>query len=161
MAKNLQLYTAVLPLALAMALAIPTIGYIAVISAMFLLKRHVVWFELKPKLLTAGVSTYVAVFVLDYVAVGPPLYVPIWWEAIILAPIVEEFVFRALAFSLMPHPLSWIFATLIFGVLHQSNPVLATLYGVALSLTYRGGGYFSSVVIHSVNNAFWLIISVF
>ncbi len=155
---NSQLYAALLPLALAAALAVPAVGYAVVIFAMFLLRRWVVWLELKPKLLAAGVSTYLAVFVLDYVTVGPPSDRPTWWEVVVLAPVAEEFVFRALAFSLMPHPLSWVFATLVFGILHQ-NAVLATLYGVALSLTYRGGGYLPAVVMHSANNALWLAAS--
>ncbi|MFN3804183.1 MAG: type II CAAX prenyl endopeptidase Rce1 family protein [Pyrobaculum sp.] len=150
-------YIALLGLAALMA-ALPPFGHLAAIFTIFFFRNHITWVRLNPKPLLAAFLTYAAAFALDYMTAGPPAYVPAWWEAVIVAPLAEEFVFRALAFSLLPRPLSWLFAVAIFGALHNM-PHLAALYGLALSLAYRGGGLVASVALHSINNALWLALA--
>jgi membrane protease YdiL (CAAX protease family) len=78
---------------------------------------------------------------------------------VILAPLAEELVFRALAFAFLPPPLAWIFAVVIFGALHPANPLAASLYGASLAFMYRGGGYVAAVALHAFNNALWLALA--
>ncbi|MFN7106256.1 MAG: type II CAAX prenyl endopeptidase Rce1 family protein [Pyrobaculum sp.] len=138
--------------------ASPLFGRLAAVFTIFLFRKQVTWVRLDPKFLLAAFLTYAATFAIDYLTVGPPTHVPTWWDAVILTPLAEEFVFRALAFSLLPPPLSWLFAVVVFGALHNL-PHLATLYGLALSLAYRGGGLVASVALHSINNALWLALA--
>ncbi|MFZ8807320.1 MAG: CPBP family intramembrane glutamic endopeptidase [Pyrobaculum sp.] len=142
-----------------LALAPRPLGYLAVLALVPLLRRRVVWARFAPSYLAASSATYLAAFVLDYVFVGVPGHLPPWWEAVVLAPLAEELVFRALAFALLPPPPAWLFAVVLFGLLHPANPLVASLYGASLALMYRGGGYVASVVLHAVNNAVWLALA--
>lgn len=134
-------------------------GYIAVLSAALLYGKRLVRIEPAPRYIAVAALVYGTAFLLDLAFIGPPSYVPPWWEAVILAPLAEEFVFRALPFASLPSPLSWIFSVAVFGVLHPANPLLASLYGLALSLMYRGGGYAASAALHAFNNAVWLFLA--
>ncbi len=135
------------------------LGYLAVLALVPAFRRRVVWVRLAPPYLALSAATYFAAFLLDYVFVGVPQYVPHWWEVAVLAPLAEELVFRALAFVLLPPPLAWLFAVVLFGLLHPANPFIASLYGVSLAFMYRGGGYVAAVVLHAVNNAVWLALA--
>jgi len=112
-----------------LALAPRPLGYLAVLALVPLLRRRVVWARFAPPYLAASSATYLAAFLLDYVFVGVPGHLPPWWEAVVLAPLAEELVFRALAFALLPPTPAWLFAVVIFGLLHPANPVVASLYG--------------------------------
>jgi hypothetical protein len=142
-----------------LALAPRPLGYLAVLALVPLLRRRVVWARFAPPYLAASSATYLAAFLLDYVFVGVPGHLPPWWEAVVLAPLAEELVFRALAFALLPPPPAWLFAVVLFGLLHPANPLVASLYGASLAFMYRGGGYVASVVLHAVNNAVWLALA--
>ncbi|MGC9131047.1 MAG: CPBP family intramembrane glutamic endopeptidase [Pyrobaculum sp.] len=134
-------------------------GYVVVLSATIIYGRRLVRIEPAPRYVVAAALVYGTTFLLDLALVGPPSYIPPWWEAVVLAPLAEEFVFRALPFTTLPSPLSWIFSVVIFGALHPANPLLASLYGLALSLMYRGGGYAASVALHAFNNALWILLA--
>lgn len=143
----------------ALALVPRPYGELAVLAAAPLLRRRVAWVRFSPTHIAASLAVYAAAFALDYVAMGPPAYVPTWWDAAVLTPLAEELVFRAAAFALLPPPASWIFAVAVFGALHPANPLLASLYGLALALMYRGGGYAASAGLHAVNNLVWLTLA--
>jgi len=134
-------------------------GYVVVLSATPIYGRRLLRVEPAPRYVATAGLVYGATFLLDLALVGPPNYVPPWWEAVVLAPLAEEFVFRALPFTTLPSPLSWIFSVVVFGVLHPANPLLASLYGLALSLMYRGGGYAASAALHAFNNALWILLA--
>ncbi len=142
-----------------LALAPRPLGYLAVLAFAPAFRRRVIWVRLAPPYLALSAVAYFVAFLLDYVFVGVPQYVPPWWEVAVLAPLAEELVFRALAFALLPPPPAWLFAVVLFGLLHPANPFIASLYGVSLAFMYRGGGYVAAVVLHAVNNAVWLALA--
>ncbi|RFA95269.1 CPBP family intramembrane metalloprotease [Pyrobaculum aerophilum] len=134
-------------------------GYVAVLALAYFYRKRAMWRGTAPMWTIYAILIYAIAFAIDFIAVGPPAVVPPWWEAVILAPLAEEYVFRVLPFSALPSPLSWVFAVVIFGVLHKDNPLLASLYGVALSLMYKGGGYPASVALHAFNNCIWWLMA--
>jgi len=149
-----------LALLLAVMLALPSpLGYLAVFAAVVLYYKKITWAAFSPSHLAAALLLYTTTFLIDYATVGIPTQRPPWLAAVVFAPLAEELVFRALAFALLPTPLSWVFSVVIFGVLHLDNPLLAALYGAALSLAYRGGGYLASSALHAFNNALWLYLA--
>lgn len=133
-------------------------GYLVAL-AMPLFWRHIKWASTEKSYLSAGLAVYVATFLADYFYVGAPPEVPPWWEAVVLAPMAEEFLFRALPFSLLPAPAAWFISVPLFGALHPANQLIASLYGFSLALVYRGGGYAASVLLHSINNALWIALA--
>jgi len=142
-----------------LALAPRPLGYLAVLALAPAFRRRVVWARLAPPYLALSAAMYLVAFLLDYVFVGVPQSLPPWWETAVLAPLAEELIFRALAFALLPSPLAWFFAVVLFGLLHPTNPFIASLYGVSLAFMYRGGGYLAAVALHAVNNAVWLALA--
>lgn len=148
--------TALLAASLA-ALALPQpYGHLAALSTLPLAARRIKWLSFDGRRLAAALAAYCAALALD-AAVGPPPPRSVdVVQAVLLAPLAEEYVFRALAFAALPGPAAWAFATAAFGALHPANPPLAALYGLALALAYRGGGLAASAVLHAANNALWL-----
>lgn len=144
-------------LALLVALPMP-LNYLAVIALLPLFRRRITWAVFRPALIAVSLVVYSAAFMLDFLTVAPPRELPPWWSAVVLAPLAEELIFRALAFAYLPPPVAWIFSVAIFGVLHPEAPLLAALYGLALALMYRGGGFAASVAMHAVNNVLWLLL---
>ncbi|MCY0889613.1 MAG: CPBP family intramembrane glutamic endopeptidase [Pyrobaculum sp.] len=133
-------------------------GYFFVIASALALRRRILWLSKVPKYVVYALLVYATAFVLDYISVGPQKTDKAWWEVVVLAPLAEEVVFRALPMSRLPPPLGWVFAVFIFGALHPQNPFLASLYGLALALAYLGGGYPASAALHAFNNALWLYL---
>ncbi|MEZ0320020.1 MAG: CPBP family intramembrane glutamic endopeptidase [Pyrobaculum sp.] len=150
--------TVELALLVAMLAAPRPYGYLVAL-AMPLFRKQIRWASTNRRYILAGLAAYVTTFLADYIYVGPPHSVPPWWEAVVLAPIAEEFLFRALPFSLLPAPAAWLISVPLFGALHPANPVIASLYGFSLTLAYRGGGYAASVALHSFNNALWIALA--
>jgi CAAX amino terminal protease family. len=144
---------------LLLALAPRPLGQLAVIALLPVFRRKVTWLCLSPRYLGLSLVTYLAAFSLDYLFVGVPQFSPPWWEAVALTPLAEEFAFRALPFALLPPPLAWLFAVVVFGFLHPANPFVASLYGASLAFMYRGGGYLAAVALHAFNNALWLALA--
>lgn len=134
-------------------------GYVAVVVFSTPLWGRVLWLAFRPRLLAAGLAVYAAAFVVDFYVLGPPGWAPPWWEAAVLAPVAEELLFRAVPFAVLPSAAAWVFAVLVFGFLHLENPLLASLYGLALALVYRGGGYAAAVLLHAFNNAVWIALA--
>ncbi|WP_053240501.1 CPBP family intramembrane glutamic endopeptidase [Pyrobaculum islandicum] len=135
------------------------LGEVAVITTIPLFKKRIAWTKFSPTYIALSLAVFTTAFVLDYLAMGPPSYIPAWWDVVVLTPLAEELVFRAAPFALLPPPASWIFAVVVFGALHPANPLLASLYGLALALMYRGGGYVASVALHAFNNLIWLTLA--
>lgn len=148
--------TALLALSMA-ALALPQpYGHLAALAPLPLAARRLSWIAFKPGLLSAAAVAYCAAFAVDMAMGLPPPASVDPLQAMLLAPLAEEYVFRALPFACLPAPAAWAFATIAFGLLHPANPPLAALYGLALALAYRGGGLATSVALHAANNALWL-----
>jgi membrane protease YdiL (CAAX protease family) len=147
-------------LATAALLAAPRpLGHLALLAALPLFLRRIVWTRFEPSFVTSSAVAYLGAFLLDFFFVGMPHESPPWWQVVVLAPLAEELVFRALAFAFLPPPLAWIFAVVIFGVLHPTNPLVASLYGASLAFMYRGGGYLAATALHAFNNALWLALA--
>ena len=143
---------------LGMALFPKPYGYF--ISALsFILWRRIELVAFRLRYLTTSLAPYITVFLLDLYLIGPPKWAPVWWEAVVLAPFAEELIFRALPFAVLPPAAAWTFAVAVFGVLHFENPLIATAYGLSLTLAYRGGGYLASFLLHSLNNAVWILLA--
>lgn len=134
-------------------------GYLLVMGSGLALRRRVLWLRKAPKYIVYALLVYATAFLVDYISVGPQKTDRAWWEVVVLAPLAEEVVFRALPFSRLPSPLGWVFAVFVFGALHPQNPLLASLYGLALALAYLGGGYPASAALHAFNNALWLYLA--
>jgi membrane protease YdiL (CAAX protease family) len=135
------------------------LGHLALLAALPLFRRRVVWTRFEPSFIASAAVAYLGAFLLDFFFVGIPRERPPWWQVVVLAPLAEELVFRALAFAFLPPLLAWIFAVVIFGVLHPANPLVASLYGASLAFMYRGGGYAASTALHAFNNALWLALA--
>jgi hypothetical protein len=147
-------------LATAVLLAAPRpLGHLALLAALPLFLRRIVWTRFEPSFVASSAVAYLGAFLLDFFFVGMPRETPPWWQVVVLAPLAEELVFRALAFAFLPPPLAWIFAVVIFGVLHPTNPLVASLYGASLAFMYRGGGYLAATALHAFNNALWLALA--
>ncbi len=157
--ENVGGAAAVLLAAAALATAPMPFGHLALLAALPLFRKQVVWTRFEPSFVVPAAVAYLGAFLLDFFFVGIPSETPPWWQVVVLAPLAEELVFRALAFAFLPPPLAWIFAVVIFGVLHPTNPLLASLYGASLAFMYRGGGYLASVALHAFNNALWLALA--
>ena len=135
------------------------LGHLALLAALPLFRRQIVWTRFEPSFVALSAVAYLGAFLLDFFFVGMPRETPPWWQVVVLAPLAEELVFRALAFAFLPPVLAWIFAVVIFGVLHPANPLVASLYGVSLAFMYRGGGYLAATALHAFNNALWLALA--
>jgi membrane protease YdiL (CAAX protease family) len=157
--ENVGGAAAVLLAAAALTTAPRPLGHLALLAALPLFRRWVVWTRFESSFVASAAVAYLGAFLLDFFFVGIPHETPPWWQVVVLAPLAEELVFRALAFAFLPPPLAWIFAVVIFGALHPANPLVASLYGASLAFMYRGGGYVAAVALHAFNNALWLALA--
>jgi membrane protease YdiL (CAAX protease family) len=143
----------------ALALVPRPFNYIVTLAALPALRGRVAWVSLSPRHITAAAAVYALAFLVDYAISQPPAPARDWLECVVLAPLAEELVFRAVPFALLPPAAAWIFAVVVFGAMHASNALLASAYGLSLALMYRGGGYAASACLHALNNLAWLALA--
>ncbi|MFN3804207.1 MAG: lysostaphin resistance A-like protein [Pyrobaculum sp.] len=78
--------------------------------------------------------------------------------AVVLAPLVEEVVFRVILYTELEKRVGprvgYVGNSLAFAVLHGYFPLLPIYfaYGLVLTYAFRKGGYLAAVALHSINN---------
>jgi membrane protease YdiL (CAAX protease family) len=97
--ENVGGAAAVLLAAAALATAPRPLGHLALLAALPLFRRRIVWTRFEPSFVVSSAVAYLGVFLLDFFFVGIPRETPPWWQVVVLAPLAEELVFRALAFG--------------------------------------------------------------
>ncbi|OWP84075.1 hypothetical protein BWK59_07165 [Flavobacterium davisii] len=85
--------------------------------------------------------------------------------ALVLAPFIEEFIFRVFLFKQLTSKysikFSFIFSTLLFGLIHVNllQIFFALMIGILLSfIYYKYDNYLMNVILHSVTNLMGLIM---
>ena len=96
---------------------------------------------------------------------GPWVRIYLFFFAIILAPLAEEFVFRGLLFSFAKNlgwpKLGWFGASFLFALMHANAPIFLSLFVLALALTWlyeKTGGLLAPVMAHSLFNCANVVI---
>jgi membrane protease YdiL (CAAX protease family) len=89
----------------------------------------------------------------------------LFFFAVVLAPVAEEFVFRGLLFSLAKHwgrpKLAWLGVSFLFAAFHLNAPVFLPLFLLALALTWLGEvteGLLAPILAHALFNLANLIL---
>lgn len=131
-------------------------GYLLALAISSISFKKLVWLRLDVVYIAAALAVYSIAFVAD-LASGPKGLPANPFVADVLAPIVEEVVFRGLAFRALPRWGAFIISTAVFAALHP-HPLLALAYALALTLAYLGGGLAASISLHAFNNAVWTAI---
>lgn len=78
--------------------------------------------------------------------------------AVVLAPLVEEVVFRVILYTELEKRVGprvgYVGNSLAFAVVHGYLPLLPIYftYGLVLTYAFRRGGYLAAVALHSINN---------
>ncbi|MEL9991913.1 MAG: CPBP family intramembrane glutamic endopeptidase [Thermoproteus sp.] len=134
----------------------PPFGYLLALAISSPLLRRLKWLDRRRAYLYLALLAYAIAFAVD-LAVGPRRQQVDIITADVLAPVVEEIVFRGIAFKILPTWGAIVISTVAFALLHPYPP-LALLYAVALTLAYMGGGLAASTALHAVNNAIWTAI---
>ncbi|MEZ0248733.1 MAG: CPBP family intramembrane glutamic endopeptidase [Thermoproteus sp.] len=134
----------------------PPFGYLLALAISSPLLRELKWLDRRQTCLYLALLAYAVAFAVD-LATGPKRQQVDIITADVLAPVVEEVVFRGLAFKVLPTWGAILISTAAFALLHP-YPLLALLYAVALTLAYIGGGLAASMALHAANNAIWTVI---
>ncbi|CCC81569.1 CPBP family intramembrane glutamic endopeptidase [Thermoproteus tenax] len=133
------------------------VGYSIALALTSITFRNLKWVDRGIGYLLSALAIYALAFAIDFY-VGPKEYLHIDIPVVdVLAPVVEEVIFRGLPFLVLPRWAALIFSTAVFALLHPF-PLLAFLYAIALTLAYLGGGLASSIVLHTANNVIWTLI---
>ncbi|MFP3168325.1 MAG: CPBP family intramembrane glutamic endopeptidase [Thermoproteus sp.] len=140
----------------ALAVKPASLGYLLALAISSISFARLNWLGGNSAYLPPAVAVYLAAFVADLLTgvKSPPADI---LTADVLAPIVEEVVFRGLAFRVLPRWGALLVSTAVFALLHP-YPLLALAYAVALTLAYMGGGLAASIALHAANNAIWTAI---
>jgi len=148
----------------ALAVKPASLGYLLALAISSISFARLNWLGGNSAYLPPAVAVYLAAFVADLLTgpksspadmpKSPPADI---LTADVLAPIVEEVVFRGLAFRVLPRWGALLVSTAVFALLHP-YPLLALAYAVALTLAYMGGGLAASIALHAANNAIWTVI---
>lgn len=131
-------------------------GYLLALAISTISFKRLVWLRLDVPYIAAALAAYSVAFAADLMS-GPKGLPTNLIVADVLAPVVEEVVFRGLAFKALPRWGALIVSTAGFAALHP-YPLLALAYAVALTLAYLGGGLTASISLHVFNNAVWTAI---
>ncbi|MFH1771850.1 MAG: type II CAAX endopeptidase family protein [Candidatus Omnitrophota bacterium] len=113
-----------------------------------------------------GIGTTVQPALSLFLQLKQPLFVAIFFlEAVIIAPVAEEFFFRGFLFKLLrkkyPFYLSAVAVSFIFSVIHKTPNNILPLFVVGFALSYlyeKTQNITSSIIYHSLFNFLNLII---
>lgn len=103
----------------------------------------------------------------DELAGGMLIVLGVFFVAVIMAPLIEEFTFRGVLFSGLTAAwgkiiLAGVVSSLFFAAVHPQGPLgwpmLATVGGMAALLYYRTGSILPAIFMHAFHNAFVLSI---
>jgi membrane protease YdiL (CAAX protease family) len=140
----------------ALAVRPATLGYLLALAISAISFKRLNWLGGKRAYLLPAIAVYLAAFTADLLTgpKSPPANIIV---ADVLAPIVEEVVFRGLTFRVLPLWGAIPVSTVVFALLHP-YPLLALAYAIALTLAYMGGGLAASIALHAINNILWTAI---
>ncbi len=141
---------------LALALRPALWGYLLALAISTLSFKRLIWIRANIVYISMALLIYAVAFAVDLLT-GPKGLPADLLVADVLAPVVEEVVFRGLAFKVLPRWGAFFISTAVFAVLHP-YPLLAFVYALALTFAYLGGGLAASIALHAANNIIWTAI---